>query len=245
MSGWIKIHRKIENHWLYKNSKHLHWWIDILLSANYEKRKVLIKGKLIECNAGETVNSLETWAKRWGVDKTVTRRFLKLLENDSMIVLKNETVTTRITVCNYASYQIERNASETQTQRKSNAGETQVTPIKEEEKKEEEEKDIKFNFKKALIDLGIDKRLATEWLSVRKNKSLTNSKTAFEDFTDEVKKSGASPNDVLRLCIVKSWGGFKANWYKDEIAKQQQTSPQPLQQSQQTGLSLSSIPDIA
>jgi hypothetical protein len=115
----------------------------------------------------------------------------------------------------------------------------------EEEEEEEEKEDIKFNFKKALIDLGIDKRLATEWLAVRKKKSLTNSKTAFEDFTNEVKKSGASPNDVLRLCIVKSWGGFKANWYKDEIAKQQQTSPQPLQQSQQTGLSLSSIPDIA
>jgi hypothetical protein len=105
--------------------------------------------------------------------------------------------------------------------------------------------DIKFNFKKSLLELGVEKQLVLEWLAVRKKKSLTNSKTAFEDFTNEVKKSGASPNDVLRLCIVKSWGGFKANWYKDEIAKQQQTSPQPLQQSQQTGLSLSSIPDIA
>jgi hypothetical protein len=140
MSGWIKIHRKIEDHWLYKNSQYLHWWIDILISANYEPKKVLVKGQLLQCNAGETLYSFDTWAKRWKVNKSAARRFLQLLENDAMIVLKNETVTTRLTVCNYDSYQTERNAPETQTKRKRNADETQTTPTKEgEERKERKE----------------------------------------------------------------------------------------------------------
>lgn len=146
MSGWIKIHRKIEDHWLYKNSQYLHWWIDILISANYEDRKVLIKGKLLQCNRGETLYSFDTWAKRWKVNKSATRRFFQLLETDGMVTIKNETVTTRITVCNYESYQDERNASETQTKRKRNASETQTTPREELEEVKKEKKNIYRQF---------------------------------------------------------------------------------------------------
>lgn len=103
-------------------------------------------------------------------------------------------------------------------------------------------KDIRFDFKKSLLNLGIEKRLATEWLEVRKKKKLTNTQTAFEDFAEELKKTGANPNTVLKLCVVKSWGGLKADWYKNEISKQQM--PHTPQQPQQTGLSLNSIPDI-
>ena len=48
-----------------------------------------------------------------------------------MIVLKSETVTTRLTICKYDTYQGERNDSETQVKRTRNAGETQVKPTKE------------------------------------------------------------------------------------------------------------------
>jgi hypothetical protein len=54
-----------------------------------------------------------------------------MLEKDSMIVLKSETVTTRITICKYDTYQGERNDSETQVKRTRNASETQVKPTKE------------------------------------------------------------------------------------------------------------------
>jgi len=74
-------------------------------------------------------------------------RFLKLLEKDSMIVLKNETVTTRITICKYDTYQGERNEDETQVIRKRNASETQVIPTKEskEYKNDKEGNEISHN----------------------------------------------------------------------------------------------------
>lgn len=243
MSGWIKIHRKIEGHWLYKNSKHLHWWIDILLSANYEKRKFLIKGKLIECNAGETVNSLETWAKRWGVDKTVTRRFLKLLENDSMIVLKNETVTTRITICNYESYQSIGNADETQVKRTRNASETHLTPTKEdkEDKEIEEYNNSKFSFKNSLLNFGADKELAEAWMAVRKTKKATNSEQAFKLFYSEVQKSGLNIDQVLEICIKKDWKGFDAKWVKDFNNNKDEYSKQIQQHGLSLGLSVLGI----
>ena len=131
MSGWIKLHRQLNNHWIWDKPEYLKWWLDILMQANIEPKKVLIKNQLIEINRGEVVYSYETWANRWKINKSKVLRFLKMLEKDSMIVLKSETVTTRITICKYDTYQGERNDSETQLKRNWNASETQVKPTKE------------------------------------------------------------------------------------------------------------------
>jgi len=131
MSGWIKLHRQLNEHWIWQKPEFLKWWLDILMQANIEPKKVLIKGQVIEVNRGEVVYSYETWANRWKINKSKVLRFLKMLEKDSMIVLKSETVTTRITICKYDTYQGERNDSETQVKRNWNASETQVKPTKE------------------------------------------------------------------------------------------------------------------
>ena len=85
---------------------------------------------MLNVERGESVNSLDTWARKFGKNwtKSKVRRFFDLLEKDSMIVTKSETVTTRLSVCKYDSYQGKRNADETQVERKRNADETQVTP---------------------------------------------------------------------------------------------------------------------
>jgi hypothetical protein len=131
MSGWIKLHRQLNEHWIWQKPEFLKWWLDILMQANIEPKKVLIKGQVIEVSRGEVVYSYETWANRWKINKSKVLRFLKMLEKDSMIVLKSETVTTRITICKYDTYQGERNDSETQVKRNWNASETQVKPTKE------------------------------------------------------------------------------------------------------------------
>jgi chitodextrinase len=155
MSGWIKIHRSIKDHWLYQEDRvysRFEAWNDILLSVNYSDSKQIIKGKVYIIRRGESIFSLDTWAKRWKWDKTKVRRFLNLLQNDSMIVLTSDNITTHLTVCNYASYQDERNASETQVKRKRNTNEIQTTPIKEEEERQEEKEKKDNRFKKPTIE---------------------------------------------------------------------------------------------
>lgn len=131
MSGWIKLHRQLTNHWIWDKPEYLKWWLDIIIQANIESKKVLIKDQLIEVNRGEVVYSYDTWANRWKINKSKVVRFLKMLEKDLMIELKNETVTTRLIVCKYDTYQGERNGNETQVKRNWNADETQVKPTKE------------------------------------------------------------------------------------------------------------------
>jgi hypothetical protein len=146
MSGWIKLHRSIKEHWLYTEDRvfsKFEAWNDILLSVNFADAKQVIKGKIYNIKRGESTMSLDTWAKRWNWDKSKVRRFLTLLQSDGMIVLVSDNITTHLTVCNYASYQDERNASETPMKRKRNAHEIQTTPIKEEQE-QQEQKEGKF-----------------------------------------------------------------------------------------------------
>jgi hypothetical protein len=145
MNGWIKISRSVFDHWIFTDPWKFRNWIDLIGMVNFTDQKVEINGMLLICKRGETLRSLETLAKRWNCDKSKVRRFLKLLEQDNMIVLTNETKTTRITICNYESYQEEIVISETQVKRKQNAGEKQVNPNK-------ESKEIKKEkFKESLI----------------------------------------------------------------------------------------------
>jgi hypothetical protein len=132
MSGWIKIHRDINQHWIWQDNNYLKWWLDILLEVNHTEADVLIKGTVLKCGRGEKLYSLDTWANRWNTNKSKVNRFLKMLEKQNMISLKSETHTTRLKVCKYDDYQDKDSKSETQTKRKRNASETQVKSIQEE-----------------------------------------------------------------------------------------------------------------
>jgi len=82
MSGWIKIHRSILNHWLYTEKRKFskfEAWQDLLLNVNFSDAKTIIKGKLYDVKRGQSILSLDSWSKRWNWDKSSVRRFFNLL----------------------------------------------------------------------------------------------------------------------------------------------------------------------
>ena len=129
--GWISLHRKIKEHWLFKKNKvksEFEAWVIILMEVNHGQEKLSFGNEFFMCNRGESFKSLDTWAKMFGWTKSKTRRFFKLLEDDSMVVTKSARYTTHLKVLNYSTYQDNRNPDETQMKRKRNADETQMTP---------------------------------------------------------------------------------------------------------------------
>ncbi len=192
--GWLKIDRKIRDNWIWEDPVKLKWWIDILLTVNFEDKKVPIGFKIFECKRGESLMSLVNWANRWNVSKSVVNNYFKMLEADEMITIKNETVTTRLTVCNYDSYQIIENANETQQKRKKNAAETQCDTTKEREEYEERKEIILMSEIK--ISDGTDFNLKTAyffWELFCKNISQLGVsqpsllKTKWETWTDDIR----------------------------------------------------------
>lgn len=103
-SGWIKLHRKILNHWIYTEPLYFRAWVYCLLRANHEKKTVMIRGELIEIDRGEFVTSLNNFHKDTELSVQQIRTFFKLLQNDKMIRKNPTRQATKITICKYDSY---------------------------------------------------------------------------------------------------------------------------------------------
>ena len=106
MAGWIKIKRKIIEHWLWQDAERLKWWLDLLFMASWEERKTTHDAHLITLQRGQMVASIRYLKDRWGKNHQTILKFLKTLETEGMItrkVLYRQTAI--ITICNYESYQ--------------------------------------------------------------------------------------------------------------------------------------------
>jgi len=121
--GWILIHRKIKDNWIWDDPVYLKAWLTILLEVNHEYKKVNYQGEFIACKRGQSVLSLQGWAnafgKKWTIQKV--RTFFKLLQKDLMIETKGLRKTTRLTVCNYDTYQDSQQTDNTQPTRSQHA----------------------------------------------------------------------------------------------------------------------------
>lgn len=114
-------------------------WIDILNEVRYsEKTKnVVIKNSVITCGQGQCVYSLDTWATRWGMNKSSARRVLETFKKCNMIETENVSKTTRLTVLKYKEYAIKRHDYETEMKQKRNDSETILTPTEEGKERED------------------------------------------------------------------------------------------------------------
>lgn len=74
----------------------------------------------------------------------------------------------------------------------------------------------KFSFSNALLELGADQQLVSDFLQVRKNKKAADTETAFKSFITQQQKSGLSLNAVLEMCVVRDWKGFQAAWIQNQ-----------------------------
>ena len=105
MTGWIKIHREITEHWIFQDAEKFKWWIDLLIMASHEDNRVLVKDNLVSLKRGQLSISLSFLSTRWGRSKEKVLNFLRLLESDRMIERYSDRKSTTITICNYDSYQ--------------------------------------------------------------------------------------------------------------------------------------------
>ena len=191
--GYVKIYRSTRDHYLFQDKNpysKFEAWTDILLKVNYEERKVNIKNVVFVVGRGESMRSLDTWASAWRWDKSKVRRFLETLQKENMVVLKNEQLSTRLTVCNYDTYQCERNVDETQMKRKRNANDTQATPNKEVKKV--------VNYK---IDITVRKELFKEEIKTFENSFEKQLLNEFYKYLSEIN----SEKTKMRWEMEKTW----------------------------------------
>lgn len=110
MSGWIKIHREIFDHWVSQDPVKFKWWLILLSEVNFSENKTLVGNKLTTVSVGSSVYSLRTWALKFNCGVKSVVSFFELLEKDGMIsretIGKGKQSTTLINITNYARYQV-------------------------------------------------------------------------------------------------------------------------------------------
>lgn len=107
MKGWIKIHRSLLEHWLWRDLPFSRGqaWVDLILLANHSSAKKMINSSLYELERGTVARSISQLAERWGWDRRKVKRFLTGLELDGMLHVNSTTNGTIITLVNYDFFQ--------------------------------------------------------------------------------------------------------------------------------------------
>ena len=118
MSGWIKIHRKLKDHWIWSDPIKFQWWLIMLLEVNHKSNKINLGFTIFEIKRGQSAKSLRTWADLFNSNTKTVAMFFSMLESDRMItkeiIGKGKQSTTLINISNYECYQ---GAEETQEKR--------------------------------------------------------------------------------------------------------------------------------
>lgn len=107
MQGWIRVDRKITEHWLWDDRPFSRGqaFIDLIMMANHKDNTFLHGTELLTIDRGSFVTSELKLMERWGWSKSKVRYFLNALELDSMLVKKTDRKKTTITIVNYSIYQ--------------------------------------------------------------------------------------------------------------------------------------------
>ena len=135
MSGWIKLHRGIFDHWISSDPECLCVWLRMLTDANFEDKKHLFNGALIEIKRGQIIFGLEAWSAKTGVSISKLRRLLDMLEKDKMIDRQKTNKYSLISILNYSLYQDDdrQNASKPQADDKQTATPKELKNIRSKE----------------------------------------------------------------------------------------------------------------
>lgn len=125
--GWIKLHRAIQEHWLWDDEPFTRGqaFIDLLLMVNHKDKKIMFNGELIEVKKGSKITSLRQLSDRWKWSTNKVKKYLEQLQKDGMINYKSDNKKTLLTIENYGVYQGRGNTEETQKEHRSDTEENQ------------------------------------------------------------------------------------------------------------------------
>lgn len=105
--GWIRIFRKITDcDWYWdKPFDRTHAFLDLLLLAAWEEKKVIRNRRQITLHPGEIVTNMTELGERWGMERRTVARLLDSLVFVQVICLRKNNAYTLISITNWNRYQ--------------------------------------------------------------------------------------------------------------------------------------------
>ena len=106
--GWIKLHRKILDCFIWQDKPYdkARAWIDLLLIAMHHDKKMLIDDEVVMIQRGSFMTSIVKLADRWGWSRNKVVRYLDMLESEHMLNTKRTPKGTLVTIVKYDDYKL-------------------------------------------------------------------------------------------------------------------------------------------
>jgi len=164
--GWVKLYRKIQQHWLYKQNRRFskyEAWLDLVMDANHNDGQAAIGNTVTPVARGSILTSIEKLAAHWGWSRHKTDNFLNCLKRDRMIDYKKDSHFTIITIVNYDAYQAttNRKGHKKDSQKDINGtptGHKQERNKNDRNKKEYSLESVEFQLSQLLLDLILERK---------------------------------------------------------------------------------------
>lgn len=209
MAGWIKLQRDIMDHWIAQDNEYLAVWVRMLAEANFNDRKTVINGALVEVKRGQLVFGLDSYSEKTGVSVRRLRKLLELLESDRMIDRQKSNKFSLISIVNYAKHQDDdrQKAGESQASDKHKSGEGQAEGSTIISKELKEGKELK---KKDLCQTSDDaEKVFDYWCSVMKK----NGNAKFTDERRKVIKARMKDGYTIQHIMQAIDGCARSDWH--------------------------------
>ena len=173
-----------------------------------------------------SISYMEQWA---GITRKSVYNSLERLQAAGLIE-KQKTTVNGVTVCRYKATPLG-SVKITQGVQNLHGGSVKITPNNNSDNININNNTIKgakgFDFRSELLAAGVTAEVADAWIKVRKNKRATNSKIALDAVLKEIAKAGMTPDDGIKMAVVNSWQGFKADWVAVTRATARPAAPAP------------------
>lgn len=106
--GWIRVHRSITDCfiWTDKPFDKARAWIDLLLLAYHDDKKIMIDAKPFTVERGSYLISRGKLADRWGWSLKKLDNYLRVLEKEDMVTTLSTKKGIVITIVNYDKFQV-------------------------------------------------------------------------------------------------------------------------------------------
>lgn len=108
-TGWVKLYRDIQQHWIFTDPVKLKIWIALLTRASHKKIKINVGYHLVELSPGQLVFGLNKFSTEINIERSKLYRIIKMMAADRMIEYDTESYSnfSIVTIVKWQQYQSE------------------------------------------------------------------------------------------------------------------------------------------
>ena len=104
-NGWVKLHRGLLEHGIFRDAAVLQVWMYLLLRASYREQKLAIGRQVIGLQPGQLLYGRKAVSEKLSMGEGKLRGIMEMLEQCGSIVVESTNRYSVVTIVNWMEYQ--------------------------------------------------------------------------------------------------------------------------------------------